>query len=93
MQATFTPVWDPVPTKAFTPQQAFLSLKSTATGQFLVVAAKAGKDGAYTASLTPEAIANQIGAEVGCHFETPLLPAAHNTDTPAYCLHQLNLVH
>ena len=49
MQVVFTPVWDPVPAKAFTPQQAFLSLKSTASGRLVVVAAKAGKDGAYTA--------------------------------------------
>lgn len=68
MQVVFTPVWDPVPAKAFTPQQAFLSLKSTASGRLVVVAAKAGKDGAYTASLTPEAIATQIGSEVGCHM-------------------------
>ena len=69
MQATFTPAWDPVPAKAFTPQQAFLSLKSTASGRLVVVAAKAGKDGAYTVSLTPEAIATQIGPEVGCYFQ------------------------
>ena len=70
MQAVFTPVWDPVPAKAFTPQQAFLSLKSTGSGRLVVVAAKAGKDGAYTASLTPEAIATQIGSEVGCHVHS-----------------------
>ncbi len=64
MQVTFTPIWDPVPAKGFTPQQAFLSLKSKESGKLVLVAAKAGKDGAYIASLTPEALANQIGAEV-----------------------------
>ena len=84
MQATFTPVWDPVPAKAFTPQQAFLSLKSITSGQLAVVAAKAGKDGAYTASLTPEAIATQIGTEVSCHCQAPALPAAHSKNTLTY---------
>ena len=64
MQATFTPAWDPVPAKPFSPQQAFLSLKSASSGRQVVVAAKAGKDGAYTASLTPEAISKQIGPQV-----------------------------
>ncbi len=77
MQAVFTPVWEPVPAKAFTPQQAFLSLKSTASGRLVVVAAKAGKDGAYTASLTPEAIATQIGSEVGCHMQSYLVCLQH----------------
>ena len=68
MQALFTPTWTPSPSKGFVPQQAFVSLKSRANGKMVLVAAKAGKDGAYTASITPEIISNQIGTQVLlCH--------------------------
>lgn len=70
LQATFTPQWDPSPSKAFTPQQAFMSLKSKDSGSLVLVAAKAGKEGSYMISVTPETILHQIGAQVA--------PSEHN---------------
>ena len=64
LQATFTPQWDPSPSKAFTPQQAFMSLKSRESGSLVLVAAKAGKEGSYTISVSPDTISHQIGTQV-----------------------------
>lgn len=52
--------------KPFTPQQAFVSLKSAASGAVVVLAAKAGKSAPneYSVSFTAESIASEIGTQV-----------------------------
>ena len=47
-----------------------MSLKSKDSGSLVLVAAKAGKEGSYMISITPETILHQIGAQVA--------PSEHN---------------
>ena len=51
-----------------------MSLKSKESGSLVLVAAKAGKEGSYMISVTPDTISHQIGAQVA--------PSEHN----ALCL-------
>jgi hypothetical protein len=52
--------------KPFTPQQAFVSLKSAASGALVVLAAKAGKSAPndFSLSFTADSIASQVGPQV-----------------------------
>ena len=41
-----------------------MSLKSRESGSLVLVAAKPGKEGSYTISVTPDTISQQIGTQV-----------------------------
>ena len=41
-----------------------MSLKSKESSSLVLVAAKAGKEGSYTISITPDTISHQIGTQV-----------------------------
>lgn len=55
----------PGTTKHFTPQQVFVSLRSTVTHVLATAAAKAAQgSGDYTATITPDLVAKQLGKQV-----------------------------
>jgi hypothetical protein len=70
LQVAFSLQFPGIP-KAFTPQQVFVSLRNRASGALAVVAAKAAGSSSpndYSATVTSDIVAKQIGKQVKTTF-------------------------
>ena len=66
--------------QAFTPQQAFISLKSRVSGALVLVAAKASQSSPndFSATFGPTTIVKQIGTQVGPRLPHRLTSEGHS---------------